>query len=391
MKDRVPAVIFYAKGATTWQRVVKETLSSTLAWFPGKMAESWRASAWGKSFLEDEFTVLSFLLDWKEAFADSPSLKVEWCDVNDLIEYRKGLRRLREVPLSIVLHSAAWDDLVRLRRGQGYFQSRRGTLLLFLGNEYDRMRGKIGFAKAVAADYIASQLPMPAAEWLYGECVHSKVLPGAPALNPTLYFPRTVTRTIDLGFRGDLYLSHLLGDTERTDVMAQLSHRARDHGLIADIEYGRCHREQWSAFLSACKGVIGAESGTYYLERGDETQLAVKAYVAEHPRADFAEMHERFFKYYPNPVSGKAISSRHFEPVGTKTCQVLLEGQYNGILKANEHYISVKKDYSNLDEALCLFKDEEFRRAMVDRTYEYVMGGHTYRHRAQELLRAIGV
>ncbi len=88
-------------------------------------------------------------------------------------------------------------------------------------------------------------------------------------------------------------------------------------------------------------------------------------------------------------MSGKAISSRHFEPVGTKTCQILIEGHYNGVLVADEHYIAVRKDLSNIADAVQRFKDDGYRRAMVDRTYEHVMSAHTYRHRVEQLVAAV--
>jgi len=148
-------------------------------------------------------------------------------------------------------------------------------------------------------------------------------------------------------------------------------------------------RSEWAKFLNRCKGIIGAESGTYYLERTDHTRKAVEAYLEQHPHASFHDVFEQFFRDYPNPVSGKAISSRHFEPIGTQTCQVLLEGRYNDILVADEHYLALKKDFSNVEEVVDRFKDEPYRTAMVRRTHEYVLAKHTYRHRVNALVRTI--
>jgi spore maturation protein CgeB len=90
-------------------------------------------------------------------------------------------------------------------------------------------------------------------------------------------------------------------------------------------------------------------------------------------------------------VSGKAISSRHFEPIGTKTCQLLLEGNYNDILTAGEHYIPIRKDYSNLTDALGKFMDDDYRRAITERAYEYVMSNHTHNHRIAHMLDQLGM
>ena len=122
------------------------------------------------------------------------------------------------------------------------------------------------------------------------------------------------------------------------------------------------------------------------MDRGGEILTQAKAYLAKHPAATLGELHERFFSDPPEHRSVKCISSRHFEAIGTKTAQILLEGGFNGILRANEHYISIRKDMSNFAEAVGRFKDDSYREAMVDRAYEYVMNEHTYRCRVESLV-----
>ena len=97
-------------------------------------------------------------------------------------------------------------------------------------------------------------------------------------------------------------------------------------------------------------------------------------------------MFDRFFRGQQRGVSGKAISSRHFEAIGAKACQILIEGEYNGILQADVHYISVKKDMSNIDDAIERLRNVDYRTAMVDRTYDYVISAHTYQHRVNSLV-----
>ena len=41
---------------------------------------------------------------------------------------------------------------------------------MFIGNEYDLLDEKIGFIQAVGAECVCSQLPTPAAQYLYREC-----------------------------------------------------------------------------------------------------------------------------------------------------------------------------------------------------------------------------
>lgn len=390
MKERVRAIGFYAKGETHWKSVVADTVAGLFHITPERVPAQWHRSRFIRAMVNEEFRVLSYVIDWKEAFAESPLLDIEWFNINNLLEYRAGLRKLKTYPFSIVLHSAAWDHLALLRAAREHFQDRRGKLLIFFGNEYHNMAEKIGFAKSAAADYIASQLPPRSAQWLYADCTHSTVLPAPQALNPKVYRPKDQPRPIDIGFRGDLYAQpYALGDVERAVILRYFDERAEQLGLVKDIAFVRYPRDRWCAFLNSCKGVVGAESGTYYLERDDRTRQAVIEYMKSRPQATFEEVFERFFRHYSNPVFGKAVSSRHFEPIGTKTCQILLEGEYNGLLKADEHYIGIKKDLSNVEEAIRRFKDRSYREAMVERTYDYVMNEHTYARRVEAVLKTI--
>jgi hypothetical protein len=266
---------------------------------------------------------------------------------------------------------------------------RSGKLVVFVGNEYNLMVEKLDFIRSVEAEYVCSQLPVAAARWLYSDCSRSQVVPMPHALNPKLYTPGPdASRITDIGFAGDLYHG-LIGDVERTNLVRFFEEQGDRFGFVCDIQARRFPRAEWAHFLRRCKGVLGAESGSYYLDKTGQVLEDARRYARRHPDTAFDDVYERFFKGQSAVVSGKAISSRHFEPVGTKTCQILIEGTYNEILEANEHYIRVRKDLSNIDEAICQFKDEAYRRVMVDRTYEYVMDGHTYGHRVSQLLGTI--
>jgi hypothetical protein len=68
--------------------------------------------------------------------------------------------------------------------------------------------------------------------------------------------------------------------------------------------------------------------------------------------------------------------------------QILLEGAYNGILEAGTHYIQLRRDHGNIDEALDGFRDPHVRAAITDAALTHVLEGHTYAHRVDQLLDA---
>lgn len=342
------------------------------------------------SYLRQLYDHMSYARDWRDALCQSPELNVEVCNINNLVHYSSCLRKIRQYDLIVVSHAASGDDMTLLRRTCRWLPRRRGKLVMFIGNEYDLLDEKIGFIQSVRADVICSQLPVSAACYLYQACHQSQLLSMPHALNPQVYYPISTTRRrLDIGFIGDIYWP-FIGDRERTELIRYFQARGAELGLTCDIRTQRIPRLEWARFLNDCTGTIGAESGTYYLNNRGRLLTAARDYnLKKNQHATFQDVFERFYQDQPRFVSGKSISSRHFEPIGTKTCQILLEGHYNDILKADEHYISIKKDLSNLEEAVCRFKDAGYRQAMVDRTYEYVMSEHTYRHRVQTLLKAL--
>jgi len=395
MKERLKTLVLDADGGGLWRYVALDTalrgiLRSRMdvSVLPAPLRDSY----WARELVGPRYGILSYALDWREALCTASQLDVETCNVNNLIEYRRQRESIRQYPLIVILHAAAGDRMRLLQATAHWFAGRKGRLVVFLGNEYDRMDEKLAFLRSVGAEYVCSQLPIESARWVYAECRPTRVLSMPHALNPGVYGSNpSVPRTIDIGFCGDVY-PPFIGDTERTAIITRFQAQGRELGLEVDFRLNaRMQRADWADFLRRCRGTVGAESGSYYLDRQGRMLREAKAYGRRHPRASFEEVFERFFRAPRLPfVSGKSISSRHFEPIGTKTCQLLLEGHYNGILQPGEHYIPIKKDLSDLRDAVQRFRDEDERRRIVERAYEYVMDQHTYGHRVQALIRAVG-
>ncbi|MGC9324079.1 MAG: hypothetical protein ACP5G0_04940 [Desulfomonilia bacterium] len=296
------------------------------------------------------------------------------------------------------------------------------------------MRTKIDFLKDIEADFIGTQLPHEAGAWLYADCTASRVIPLPHALNPDTFKPVVPNpeRPIDIGARSHRYWS-CLGDNERNDLYFFFSTHEFAPSLTVDIDtQTRYDRSGWVDFLNRCKGTISNEAGSYYLQRDDAIVKDIMGYVEIRQRSsgvtmvrpdsglerlwrlvpkslkhmlktplsrflksvnvtyysdayeqlDFSETFERFFKDAERcPVYSKAISSRHFDAIGTKTCQIMLRGRFNDIIEPDEHYICLEHDFSNVDDVMRRFRDDAYRQNMVDSTYEYIMDSHTYRHR----------
>jgi hypothetical protein len=333
---------------------------------------------------------LSYVRDWRDAFCRSPALDVTICDMNNLVHFGQCMLRIRSYDLIIASHVAVGDDLYLINRVAPVLALRACPIVVFLGNEYDLLDQKLEFCRAVKADLLCSQLPIAAAEYLYGELTGTRIMAAPHALNPAIYRAEpNVERDIDVGFVGDTYWP-FVGDRERTELIEYFEKNGEARGLRCDIRAGRSSRmprDEWAAFLNRSRTLIGAESGTYYLnEKGAVLDRARTYNLKQRQDATFEEVFAKFFAGVPRGVSGKSISSRHFEAIGTKTCQVLIEGDFNGILKAGEHYIPVRPDLSDIDEAIRALRDEAYCRTIAERTHELAMSAHTYDHRVADVL-----
>jgi hypothetical protein len=336
---------------------------------------------------------LSYVRDWRDAFCRSPILDVTICDMNNLVHLSRCMLRIRSYDLIIVSHVAAGDDMTLISKIAPALALRSCPMVVFIGNEYDLLDQKLDFCRRANADLLCSQLPIAAAEYLYGQLGKTEVMAAPHGLNPSVYSPGPHEgREIDVGFVGDIYWP-FVGDRERTDLIEYFEQHGQQRGLRCDIRGGRSSRiprDEWAIFLNRCRTLIGAESGTYYLnEKGALLERARTYNLKENQDASFELVFEKFFAGVPRGISGKSISSRHFEAIGTKTCQVLIEGDYNGILKAGEHYIPVKSDLSDIDEAIRALRDQSYCRAIADRAHDLAMAGHTYDRRVADVLARV--
>lgn len=387
MNCPIKTLLLEANG-THWSAVAIDTFGQ------GLLTTRAHASPWMNRYpllrrlFGDRYSGASYMNDWRDAFCSSDALEVDRCNITNLLEFRANRPRIRDYDLVVVLHSAAGDRMAILNRAAHWFQGRRGKLAVFIGNEYDLMDEKISFVRTSGADYVCSQLPLEPAQSLYAES-GAAVLAMPHALNEEVYRVRPdVSRTIDIGFVGDLY-DRLIGDQERTHIVRFFSEHGKEYGLTCDVRATRMPRNEWASYLSSCHGVVGAESGTYYLQRTGEALKCAKSYLKAERSASFDAVYNRCFAGRGPFLNGKAVSSRHFEPIGTKTCQVLVEGSYNGILEADRHYIAVRRDLANVNEAISRFKDPTYRSKIAADAYEHVLSSHTYRHRVQTLVELV--
>jgi hypothetical protein len=202
-------------------------------------------------------------------------------------------------------------------------------------------------------------------------------------------------RSIDIGYRVVSRATWGRFNLMKGKIAEIFEDAARHHNLRTDIAVGWEHFKlgnDWLAFLSNCRFTIGIEGGSTLLDWNGTLSEAISAYLSRNPQADFDEL-ERVC--IPPGKDGEiavfAMSPRHLEACLTRTGQVLVEGEYNGVLRPYDHYIPLRKDFSNLEEVLEIIKDEPRRRDMVERAFLDIVKSdkYTYRHMVGVVLDAL--
>ena len=146
-------------------------------------------------------------------------------------------------------------------------------------------------------------------------------------------------------------LKHRIGD--------EVVRQAEAFGLETDISTvpeDTILGPAWLEFLASAKCVIGCESGSSVLDRRGEIRARIRHLLRASPDLSFEEIDAAMWPGWDS-YAFFALSPRHFEAMTTQTCQLLVEGHYDGVLQAGRHYISIRRDFSNLDDVLGAVRD----------------------------------
>jgi hypothetical protein len=381
-------------------------------------------------------TQLSYFDDWRDALRDYPGFETIAVDIVASDAKARIRNALGEVDAVVLLHSTNGDTVAYLDRHAEALAGRRVPLVAFVGNEVNLPGSSIGAKRrvlqAIRPEWIATQLLAEAGQFLFGDIASRGVVSIPHALNPAVFQSTTdpAARPIDIGVRANRYPPHI-GDDDRNGMMDRFTRLGRERPIKVDISNVRLDRDGWVGFLNRCKGTVSTEAGSWFLERDDVTVEAIRRDLRGRARnleiandsalwriaqfiprslrrpaarlfraaggrfeyqtatADAAMSQDvlaRFFAGRPRPAFyGKCISSRHFDAIGAKTCQLMFRGRFNDILQADRHYIALDHEFRNLDDALRRFLDAAERKSIVDEAYSHVMESHTYAHRMRQL------
>jgi len=267
-----------------------------------------------------------------------------------------------------------------------------GLKLCFIQDEYDYTEIERQALERLGVHVVFTCVPSAYRELVYPtdrfphvEFVH--VLTGYVPLNletPGRHKPFK-DRKFFIGYRGRA-LPCWYGDLGREKLL--IGQRVREacetRRIRVDIEWDDEHRiygEGWYDFMRECRATLGSESGSNVFDDHGDIRHAIQRALRRDPDLTYETLHSRYMADHEGPVPMNQISPRVFEAIALRTALVLLEGEYSGVILPDVHYISLKKDLSNLDEVLERLADDEYLEQLTSRAWSDIVGSGRYSYR----------
>ena len=213
---------------------------------------------------------------------------------------------------------------------------------------------------------------------------------------PELSLPKSAykelsARLVLVGYRGRAlpYWYGTLGQ-EKLNIGVQFKEYALQNRLNVDIEWEpdkRIYGNGWYDFLGSCRATLGTESGANIfdfdgsLRKEIEDRLNIMG-----GDLTYSDIYEELIAPNEN-IPMNQISPKLFEAISLKTALILFEGSYSGILVPDLHYISLKKDFSNISEVVCKLQDDAFIQTLTERAYHDVVESKHYSY--EQFVRGI--
>jgi hypothetical protein len=192
-----------------------------------------------------------------------------------------------------------------------------------------------------------------------------------------LPYTQEKNRLQDIVYRG-MKLPYFFGELamEKYEIGEKFKQIAVEYKLNVDISSrieDRVFGTKWFDFLGHSRAVLAVESGASIFDFDGKLEIATQEYLKNKPDATFKEVQEALLLPYENLIYYNQISPRHFEAAATRTLQIMYEGEYSGIFLPDVHYLSLKKDYSNLAEVMQKFSDYNLRKELTDNAHRDII------------------
>lgn len=289
----------------------------------------------------------------------------------------------------IILHSAFSNACLVPMYIQKIIRHKKAFKVYFIGNEYKHMPEKINFTKYLKINLFITQSHVQEVIDLYQDNLDSNVdYITNVGIDEEDFFPKKKyeDRNITIGYR-TYPEPEYFGHQERVRLFKFLEKYSLDNHLNFDLSIKDTDRfgyVEWANFLNNCKCLASSNTGHDYFFLNDDLRNKVNKSNIN----NFETIYEKFFKHLKKGTIFRCLTGKVIEPAACKTALILVEGDYDKF-KPNIHYISLKQDYSNMDECLEKLNDNLFSKSMINKSYDLVKAQYLYKHHLNKLFNII--
>lgn len=314
----------------------------------------------------ESWMTLSYATSLPGAIGRSPIFDVTPVNLGAFGAWDEALFQLRasfvRFDAVFVLHSVFSNACYMPDRLADRIAGLRLPVVYFVGNEYKSMPAKMALARRLGTTLLVSQIASPDVLSLYAKHLGCRAIFLPNAVADPLAFPPgppLSARPIDIGYRafdGVKYLGH----EDRRRIAELVEPAASAKRFVCDVSLDPTRRlaaGDWLKFLHSSKAQLGVEAGTDYFELDDHSRLKGNELEVQRPNIGFEEYKKIVFGDGAGRVSGRTITSRHLECATSRTLMVMFPGDYCGAFEADQHYIAVARDGSNLEDVLTRLRD----------------------------------
>src|SRR4029077_9823057 len=154
-------------------------------------------------------------------------------------------------------------------------------------------------------------------------------------------------RPLDLAYRAKALTPRFGRRGQQKHTVAEfVAPAARAVGLEVDISTDPRDAvlgDLWFPFVASARAALGSESGASAIDRRGELVAAERTMLAEQPSLVFADFDAAMPAGWDGQLPG-SVGPRHLEAAAARTCQVLVEGGYDGVLEPEGDYLSVARE-----------------------------------------------
>jgi hypothetical protein len=269
-------------------------------------------------------------------------------------------------------------------------QSFNGLKVLFIQDEYDGTNIAKSIIKSVGFHLVFSVVPPRSLRYVYPE----EEFPGVTFVNNyTGYAPDELTAQVGVvepPSRRNLLVAYRarklpirygrlgLEKVEIGKVVKQFCKRRHLPCDIAWSEESRIYGSRWYRFVASARGMLGTESGSNVFDWDGTLDNEIHQFRKKNPHASEQQIYDQLIAHREIDGLMNQISPRVFEMAAARTVMVLFEGSYSDILIPYEHYIPLKKDFSNLEHVIEFLQKKVELDAVAERAFRDLIESGKY-------------